>query len=347
MISKISNSNKINQFTDKFKNTKQSAQVSFTGLNPTKIGKDLIGDGSIKSSRRIGRFTEELIDSIRVGFRKLKREVIGNDDIPYAKKPKILEVKDPFTEHVRDQIKAWNSANPNYSVSVPPEGCTISEAQAALNELAHKKSQAGSAASAPKPTVYRHHEDFNSDDRLSFRGKQDGVEQTTLGDLSNPTLLFANANLPDCFKSVAQSSINKAKLESIANGVNPEAVPSVTKPEKMVEKVKEVFGKNTQDELKSIKNSSDGILGSTRGIGSDIEDTPVKSDNLPINTESEVPPSIIQHSDDIPLIQDSSLKPEDQKSPFDVISQNNDYPQNWWLKPDKSDTPPDDFNPDA
>lgn len=115
-------------------NQKQSKQISFTGINASKIGKELTSDAGSKLGKKVARFSEELADSVKGVFRKLK----GKDELPITEKPKILPVKDPYTTHVHDKCVRWNSKHPSDSVSVPPYGCDISVAQAAETDLNSK-----------------------------------------------------------------------------------------------------------------------------------------------------------------------------------------------------------------
>lgn len=55
--------------------------------------------------------------------------------------------------------------------------------------------------------------------KLFFGRREDDIGQANLGDLSDPSLLLANAELPSCFKSVVSNSIKRTKIEAMANGL--------------------------------------------------------------------------------------------------------------------------------
>jgi len=114
--------------------SKSAAQISFTGINASKIGKEITRDTGSKLGKKVVRFAEESADSIKGIFRKIK----GQDELPFTEKPKILPVKNPYTTHVHDKCVRWNSKHPGDAVSVPSAGCDISVAQAAETALNSK-----------------------------------------------------------------------------------------------------------------------------------------------------------------------------------------------------------------
>lgn len=89
-------------FADSFTNFKQINQTfSFTGLNSMTIGKKIAGIKSPRLGRKINRFAEESIISIKSAFRKLK----GLDELPFSKKPLIAPKLQVANDLIGDAIK--------------------------------------------------------------------------------------------------------------------------------------------------------------------------------------------------------------------------------------------------
>ncbi len=68
---------------NKNNSSQQSVQISFKGLNGSKIGKNILDDIASNMGKKVTRFTEEMVESTKILFRKLK----GQEELPFSEKP--------------------------------------------------------------------------------------------------------------------------------------------------------------------------------------------------------------------------------------------------------------------
>lgn len=170
MIQAISSSKitKTNNYTDV--KSKSATQISFKGINVSKIGREIIGDTGSKAERKIVKLAEELIGSVKRSFRKLKVK----EELPYSEKPITCNI------HTDEKMKAELDRRAEEEVMV---NARKKEAEEAIKKAGHNVSssdidEGGHLTSwgeekVNNPTrAHRHHEEFddNSNDRLSFGG---------------------------------------------------------------------------------------------------------------------------------------------------------------------------------
>lgn len=83
MIQSISSSKiiKTNNYIDA--KSKSATNISFKGLNTSKVGREIIGDTSSKIGKKIIESAEEIVGVVNRTFRKFK----GKDELTYSEKP--------------------------------------------------------------------------------------------------------------------------------------------------------------------------------------------------------------------------------------------------------------------
>jgi len=172
MIQSISSSKitKTNNYADI--KSKSATQISFTGLNASKIGREVIGDTSSKVGKKIIGLAEDTIGSVKRVLRKLK----GKDELPYSEKPITCDMQTNDKIDAEGKKRAAEEALASWK-----RKDSIKQIEASGNSFspgdvdAHGNIASGGQHKIDNPTRghRKHHEDFddNSHDKLSFGGR--------------------------------------------------------------------------------------------------------------------------------------------------------------------------------
>lgn len=193
-LNKVNTSENLNNFTRS--NFSQSiTQVSFKGLNVSKIKKNILGDIGSNLGKKVIRFAAETAESARMLFRKLK----GRDELPFTEKSITCDIytndkmQDELEKAAAERVVVSsrkkdaenlirNSGHSVDSGDIDPSGYITSSGQKKVDN----------------PTsAHRHHEDFTGNsDHTSFRGSKDNPDTGNLNDL-NEADLEANDGIND------------------------------------------------------------------------------------------------------------------------------------------------------
>lgn len=170
MIQSISSS-KVTK-TNNYANLKSKAatQISFTGINASKVGREIIGNTGSKAEKKIAGLAEEAFGSVKRAFRKLK----GKDELPYSEKPVTcnMQTNEKMQQELEEEarkrtvVKFRKEENEQ---KIKDTGNSVSPGDIDTSGYLTTSGQ----HKLDNPTsAHRHHEDFddNSNDRLSFRG---------------------------------------------------------------------------------------------------------------------------------------------------------------------------------
>ena len=166
MIQSISSSKvtKTNNYADL--KPKSATQISFTGINVSRIGKEVIGDTNSKVGKKIVGLVEEATGSLKRIFRKLK----GQDDLPYSEKPITCNMHTDEKMRIELEIKAKTDAEiksrkEDAEKAIKNAGHNVKDGD--IDTYGHPTIQGKEKISNPT-RAHEHHEE--PDNRTSFRG---------------------------------------------------------------------------------------------------------------------------------------------------------------------------------
>jgi len=161
-----------------FTKLKQSNQISFKG-NLAKVGENVLGDIGSKFGGKVRRFGEEVAESARGFFRKLK----GKEELPFAEKPITceMETNEKMQKELEKKAKEWTDVKfrkADSETAITGNGGSVSSGDI--------DSHGYLTTSGKKKAGLSHHEDIdnnsdglnNNHDKTSFRGNEDGVKKS-------------------------------------------------------------------------------------------------------------------------------------------------------------------------
>lgn len=106
MIQAISNSktSKTNIYAhdvlQNYSNPRTTNRISFKGINVAKVGKEITGESGLKLTKKALKFMEELGNSLKEVFRKIK----GNDELPFVDKPLIAASESAREKNIQELL---------------------------------------------------------------------------------------------------------------------------------------------------------------------------------------------------------------------------------------------------